>query len=341
MVGGTLARGNPDDVITGFASLDEARPGDLSFFSDFRYQARLQSTAATAVLAPAECADASSAAAIVVVDDPSRSFEAFVEKHSLQPRPFAAGIHASAVVPDSLRGRADRISVAANATIEEDVEIGDETQIGAGCFIGRGSKIGARCRLFANVTVQEACTLGDDVILHSGVVIGADGFGYEFRDGKHRKIRQMGTVQIDRDVEIGACSTVDRARFGRMWIGEGTKIDNLVQIAHNVTIGKHCIIVAGTGIAGSARIGDYVIIGAQVGITGHVSVGSFCRLGARAGVTKDIPAGPASYSGFPAMPAAEERRRIAASRRLPRLQQRVRALELNRAPGGAASEEAE
>jgi len=177
------------------------------------------------------------------------------------------------------------------------------------------------------VTVGEGCQIGRRVTLHSGSVIGADGFGYEFQHGRHRKVQQVGIVQIDDDVEIGAGTTVDRARFGRTWIGEGTKIDNLVQIGHNVVIGKHCMIVACCAIAGSARIGDYVVMAAQGGVAGHVSVGSMVTLGGRCGVTKDLPQGPATYLGFPAVPVRDEKRRIGGINRLPHLTARVKALE--------------
>jgi UDP-3-O-[3-hydroxymyristoyl] glucosamine N-acyltransferase len=186
--------------------------------------------------------------------------------------------------------------------------------------------IGKDSKLFANVTVHNGCMLGDRVVLHSGVVVGADGFGYEFDNGVHRKVRQSGIVQIDNDVEVGAGTMIDRARFGRTWIGEGTKIDNLVQIGHNVVVGRHCIIVACVAIAGSAVIGDYVVIAAQAGIAGHVSVGSQTTLGGRSGVTKDVPP-KQNYLGFPAIPANEERRRIAGVNRLPQLTKRVQELE--------------
>jgi UDP-3-O-[3-hydroxymyristoyl] glucosamine N-acyltransferase len=185
--------------------------------------------------------------------------------------------------------------------------------------------------------VHAECILGSGVILHSSVVIGGDGFGYEFSQGRHRKVRQAGIVQIDNEVEIGAGTTVDRARFGRTWIGEGTKIDNLVQIGHNVVIGKHCIIVAGTAIAGSAIVGDYVVIAAQVGIAGHVTVGPQATLAARCGVTRDLPGGQ-TYLGFPAIPASDEKRRLASINRLPQLQARVKELEAQiKSSGGSAA----
>src|SRR4029079_11732420 len=151
------------------------------------------------------------------------------------------------------------------------------------------------------VVIGERCVVGNRVIMHAGVVIGSDGFGFEFKDGRHVKIPQTGIVQIDDDVEIGANTTVDRARFGRTWIKEGTKIDNLVQIAHNVTIGRHCILCGQVGIAGSTTIGDYVTLGGQVGVTGHIEIGDRASVGAQSGVSKDTPGG-AVYYGTPALP---------------------------------------
>jgi UDP-3-O-[3-hydroxymyristoyl] glucosamine N-acyltransferase len=326
LVGGTLMNGDPALDITGFASLKEAVAGDLSFFHDTRYNELLLKTKASAVLVPAGYTELPPQAAYIAVSDPSRSFELIVETYGFQPAPFVAGVHASAVVATSVKFDPARVAIGPHAVIEEGVELGDGVEIGAGCFVGRNARVGSGSKLFANSTVHAECSLGSGVILHSGVIIGADGFGYEFSQGRHRKVRQAGVVQIDNDVEIGAGSTVDRARFGRTWIGEGTKIDNLVQIGHNVVIGKHCIIVACTAIAGSAMIGDYVVIAAQVGIAGHVNVGSKSTLAARCGVTRDLPAG-GTYLGFPAIPAGEEKRRLASVGRLPQLVARVKELE--------------
>jgi UDP-3-O-[3-hydroxymyristoyl] glucosamine N-acyltransferase len=271
------------------------------------------------------------------VADPSRSFELIVETYGFQPAPFEAGVHPSAVVAESVKFDAAKVSVGPNAVIEAGVELADGVEIGAGCFVGRNARIGSGSKLFANSSVHAECILGSGVILHSSVVIGGDGFGYEFSQGRHRKVRQAGIVQIDNEVEIGAGTTVDRARFGRTWIGEGTKIDNLVQIGHNVVIGKHCIIVAGTAIAGSAIVGDYVVIAAQVGIAGHVTVGPQATLAARCGVTRDLPGGQ-TYLGFPAIPASDEKRRLASINRLPQLQARVKELEAQiKSSGGSAA----
>jgi len=334
LVGGTLLCGDAAGQITGFASLKEAVSGDLSFFYDPRYNERLVNTAASAILVPLGWTEFPANAACIAVSDPSRSFEQIVEKYGFQPEPFAPGIHPSAVVASSAKFDPARVSIGPQAVIEAGVELGDEVEIGAGCFVGRNVKIGSGSKLYANATVHAECVLGVGVILHSSAVVGADGFGYEFGQGRHRKVRQAGIVQIDNDVEIGAGTTIDRARFGRTWIGEGTKIDNLVQIGHNVVIGKHCIVVACTAIAGSALIGDYVVIAAQVGIAGHVTIGSKSTLAARCGVTRDLPAGQ-TYLGFPAIPVSEEKRRLASINRLPQLLTRVKELESQLA-GGAS-----
>lgn len=318
--------GDPSLEVTGFASLKEAAPGDLSFFSELRHHQLLLKTRASVVLVPQDLAERPPGLACVSVANPSQSFQSVVEKYGIQPEPFKPGIHPSAVIAESAKLDPARVSIGAHAVIEAGAEIGEDAEIGAGCFIGRNVRLGAKSKLYANVTIQAECIVGSGVTLHSGVVIGADGFGYEFKQGRHAKIRQLGIVQIDNDVEIGANSTVDRARFGRTWIGQGTKIDNLVQVGHNVTVGKHCILVGCSAIAGSAVIGDYVVVAAQAGIAGHVNIGSQSVIAARAGVTRDLPAG-GKYFGFPAINANEEKRRLVAARRLPQLLARVKKLE--------------
>ncbi len=334
-----LLSGDPALVITGFASLREAQEGDLTFYRDTRYQEQLGKTKASAVLVTRGWTAAVGGAALLAVDDPSRVFERVADRYGVQLVAFRPGIHASAVVPASIAAQAQELSIGAGAVIEEGASIGKGTIIGAGCYVGANSSIGEGAQLHANVTVQTGSLLGRNVIVHSGAIIGADGFGYEFENGRHRKVRQSGIVQIDDDVEIGANTTIDRARFGRTHVGEGTKIDNQVQIGHNVVIGKHCIIVAGTGIAGSAQVGDYVVIAAQCGVAGHVSIGSGCTLGARTGVTKDLPAGRVQYMGFPALPAGEERRRLAGIKRLPQLRERVKRLERRESDHGATADD--
>jgi UDP-3-O-[3-hydroxymyristoyl] glucosamine N-acyltransferase len=325
-VNGTLLAGEPGCEIRGFASLLDAGAGDLSLFSNHRYRDQLRDTRASAVLVPNDWTDFPPDVACIGVAVPSRAFDQLVDALGLQPEPFRAYIHPSATISETAIFDRTTVAIGPQAVIDDRAELAPGVEIGAGCYVGKGARIGADSRLFAHAIVHDRCIIGQRVILHSGVVIGADGFGYEFEKGRHRKVRQLGTVQIDNDVEIGAGSMVDRARIGRTWIGEGTKIDNLVQIGHNTVIGKHCILVAGVAIAGSASIGDYVVMAAQVGIAGHVNVGSQSTLGGRAGVTKDVAAG-SSVLGFPAVPVREERRRIGSVARIPQLIARVKELE--------------
>jgi UDP-3-O-[3-hydroxymyristoyl] glucosamine N-acyltransferase len=186
--------------------------------------------------------------------------------------------------------------------------------------------VGAACFFHARVTLGARCVVGDRVIVQSGAIIGSDGFGYHFTDGRHVKIPQTGIVQIDDDVEIGANTTIDRARFGRTWVRRGTKIDNLVQVAHNVVVGQHCVLVAQVGISGSTRLGNYVTLAGQVGVVGHIAIGDRATVGAQGGVSKDIPAG-AVYQGSPAIPAQEWREQVAQLRRMDKLVARVKRLE--------------
>lgn len=326
LVDGRLLKGKGETVIRGFANLNDAVTGDLSFFHDRRYMKQLSGTQACVLLVPDDFTEFPGDVACVAVADPSRAFELIVETYGVQPDPFVPGVHSTAVIAGTATFDAAKVSIGAHAVVEGGSIIADGVQIGAGCFVGRNVSIGTDSKLFANSTVHVGSELGARVIIHSGAVIGADGFGYEFKEGRHRKIRQEGIVQIDDDVEIGAGTTVDRARFGRTWIGEGTKIDNQVQVGHNAVIGKHCIVVAFVAIAGSAQIGDYVVMGAQVGVAGHVKIGSQARLAARCGVTKDLAAGQ-TYMGFPAVLATDERRRLAGINRLPQLVARVKKLE--------------
>jgi UDP-3-O-[3-hydroxymyristoyl] glucosamine N-acyltransferase len=250
--------------------LAEATPGEISFFGNRKYIAALRRTRASAVFVPADFAE-STTPAQVRVSNPAKAFEQLVLQFAPKPITFAPGVHSSAVVDPSAR-LGERVSIQPHAVIEEGATIGDDTIIGAGSYIGHETTIGSACLIYPLVTVRERSRIGSRVIIHSGAVIGADGFGFEMVDGRQQKIQQFGIVQIDDDVEIGANTTVDRARFGRTWIQQGVKIDNLVQIAHNVVIGKNSVIVAQTGISGSTRVGERVTMAGQVGIVGHVEI---------------------------------------------------------------------
>ena len=315
--------GNPDLSIKGAASLMEAGEGDITFFGDPRYAALLRKTQASAIFVPNEFAEEIPQSRIKVAN-PARAFEQVVLKLAPEPVRFEPGVHPSAVMDPSANLGED-VCVQANAVIEAGVKVGPGSVIGAGCFIGRDTVLGPNALLYPNVTIRERTIIGDRVIIHSGAVIGADGFGFEMVDGRYLKIPQLGYVQIDDDVELGANTTIDRGRFGRTWIQRGVKIDNLVQVAHNVVIGEHTAIAAQAGMAGSVRIGRYVVIAGQAGLVGHVEVADKAIIGAQTGVTKSIGTGPWLLS--PAVPLREAKEQIAWVHRLGKLFERVKALE--------------
>jgi UDP-3-O-[3-hydroxymyristoyl] glucosamine N-acyltransferase len=320
--GGELL-GDPALRITGAASLAEATPGEVSFFANPKYIGLLRKTRASAVFVPAEFAEPIPAAQIRV-SNPTKAFEQVVLKFAPMPITFAPGIHPTAVIdPSAQLGK--RVSIQPHAVIEARARIGDDTIIGAGGYIGHETTIGSACLIYPRVTIRERSRIGSRVIIHSGAVIGADGFGFEMVDGRQQKIQQFGLVQIDDDVEIGANTTIDRARFGRTWIQEGAKIDNLVQVAHNVVIGKNTVIAAQTGIAGSVQIGQRVLIGGQAGIIGHIEIGDNTAIGAQSGISKNISGG--AWWASPAVPLAEAKQQIAWVRRLGKLFARVKEIE--------------
>jgi UDP-3-O-[3-hydroxymyristoyl] glucosamine N-acyltransferase len=326
LLGGDILSGDGEIVLTGINSLSEAQEGDLSFFGNEKYLTQLRATHASAVLVPLGFSEVIGQTALIAVSNPSLAFGRVIGEFGAPPKPFVPGVDATAVIDSSALLDRSRVRIGPRVVIEEGVRIGPGTDIGAGSFLGEGVTVGVDCRFHPGVTILRRCILGSRVILHSGVVIGADGFGFQFDSGRHEKLEQVGVVQIDDDVEIGANSCVDRARFGRTWIGEGTKIDNLVQIAHNVVIGKHCVIAGQTGIAGSTRLGDGVILAAQVGVAGHLELSSGVIVTAQSGVSKSLSV-PGAYTGYYAQPMREMMKILAASRQVPALLERVRRLE--------------
>lgn len=316
-------RGDPALKITGAASLSEAVAGEISFYADPRYMARLKKTRASAIFVASDFSEKTDAAQIRVAN-PSKAFEQVVLKLAPKPITFAPGIHSSAVVDPSAKLGKD-VSIQPHAVIEANVSIGDKTVIGAGSYVGPESMVGDSCVIYPNVTLREHTRIGSRVIIHSGAVIGADGFGFEMVEGRYQKIPQIGIVQIDDDVEIGANTTIDRARFGRTWIQAGVKIDNLVQIAHNVIVGKNSIIAAQTGISGSTKIGEKVMMAGQVGVIGHLTIEDNTIIAAQSGISKDLPGG--AWFGSPAVPLPDAKRQIAWTHRLGKLFERVKALE--------------
>ncbi len=317
--------GDGGENISGAASLAEAAPGEITFFANPKYMPHLRKTRATAVFVPVDFAETIPQAQIRVAD-PGKAFERVVLKLAPPPVRFEPMVHPTAIVaPDAKLGA--RVSIQAHVVIEPGVTIGDDTVIGANSYIGHGTAIGAGCFIYPLVTVRERIVIGARVVMHSGVVIGADGFGFVMKEGRHQKVPQVGVVQIDDDVEIGVNCAVDRARFGRTWLQEGVKLDNLVHVGHNVIIGRHTAIAAQTVIAGSSRIGEHVMIGGHTAITGHVEIGDRNMIGGRSGVTKNLPADGGAWWGTPAIPLAQEKERIGWTRRLGKLFARVKAIE--------------
>jgi len=327
LVGGVILSGDGGMKITGFAAIADAGEGDLTFFGNERYLNALKTCRAAAVLVPEGFSiELSKIAGVVAVGSPSGAFTTVVQNYGAPERTFTPGVHPSAVIDPSVVIDPQKVSVKAHAVIGKRCTIGEGTEIGCGTVVGEGTKVGSGCLFHPNVTVREGAVIGDRVILHSGCVIGADGFGYEVVDGRYQKIEQVGTVELGDDVEIGACSTIDRARFGSTRIGEGTKLDNLVHIAHNCVIGKHTASAALVGVSGSARIGDHVMLAGRAGVNGHVKIADKVIVMGKSGVTKDILE-PGKYMGFPAVKYGQQVKVLAAQRRLPELMERVRRLE--------------
>ena len=327
LVNGQVMEGGADAAKThihGVAGVADAAAGQITFLGSKKYLPALKSCKASAALVPLDF-DEEVSAIKIRVENPAQAFEKIVVKFALPPVVFEAGVHATAVIGrDVVLGA--NVSVQPYAVIESGAKIGDSTVIGVHAYIGHGTTIGSGCKIYPHVTIRENITIGNHVVIHSGAVIGGDGFGYEFSGGRHVKIPQTGTVQIDDHVEIGSNTTIDRARFGRTWIQEGTKIDNLVQIAHNVIIGKHSMIVSQVGISGSSRLGNYVTLAGQVGLVGHLEVGDKAIVAAQSGVSKSIPAGEV-WLGSPAVPMREQKENIANINRLSKLSARVKKIE--------------
>ncbi len=326
LIDGNIICGQAGSRFSGMAALDTASSDEISFLGNEKYLPQFLTTQAGAVLVPTGYDFKTDGPALVAVANPSLAFAAVVRHFANHSRTFKPGIHPSASVSDFAKLNPNQVCIHPGAVIMDGASIGDGSEIGPNTVIYENAIIGENCQIRANVTIAERCVIGSRVIIHPGAVIGSDGYGYEFSEGKHVKIDQVGIVEIGDDVEIGSNTTIDRARFGKTIIGEGTKIDNLVQIGHNVIVGKHCLIISQCGLAGSCRIEDYVTVAAQSGIAGHVTVGAKAILAGRTGVTTDLPGGIV-YSGKPALPMKEETKLQAHVRRLPKLLERVKALE--------------
>ncbi|CAN5299156.1 UDP-3-O-(3-hydroxymyristoyl)glucosamine N-acyltransferase [soil metagenome] len=324
LVGGRL-EGDPRREITGLATLQEAGPADISFVASPRYTPYLCTCRAGAVLVSAELADeVPTATPRVVVADAHRAVARLLAAfHPDVPSP--AEIHPTAIIHPSAELDPD-VGIGAWGVVEEGVHLAPGVRVGAQCHLARGSRIGAGTRLFPQVTLGEGVHIGARCVIQSGARVGAEGFGYVFENGGYRRVRHVGSVRVGDDVEIGANTTIDRGSIGDTVVGEGTKIDNLVQIGHNVQMGRHVLVVSQVGISGSTVVGDGAVLGGQAGFGGHLHVGDGARVGAQAGVTRDVAAGE-TVSGYPARPHREALRMQAEVARLPKLVQRLRAVE--------------
>jgi UDP-3-O-[3-hydroxymyristoyl] glucosamine N-acyltransferase len=314
--------GDTSLVLTGFAPADKAKPGDLTFAENETYFLRAEQSAASAVLVDGEFRPG--AKTMIRVASARIAFARVLPLFFPEPA-FTPGIHPTAVIAASA-------DVDPTAHIGPFCVIGDKVQIGPRCalhggnHVGAGTVVGADTQLFPNVVVYPRTQIGQRVRIHAGTVLGADGFGYVMDGGIHRKVPQVGQVIIHDDVELGANVTVDRGALGPTIIGRGTKIDNLVQVAHNVTIGEHSLIIAQAGIAGSTKLGNYVTLAGQAGLAGHLKIGNKVVVAAQSGVMHDIPDGE-RWLGAPAQPDRKAKRQILAAQQLPELIRRVADLE--------------
>jgi UDP-3-O-[3-hydroxymyristoyl] glucosamine N-acyltransferase len=324
LLGGAV-QGDPATAITGVNGLKEAGPGDLCFVRNDQFLPMLSETKASAALIP-KPVDPLPLPAAIVVAEPEQAFVRVLHMFAAErsPRP-AAGVHERAwVAPGAVLGA--NVSVGPGAFVGEGAVLGDGVVLYPGVYIGRGSEIGPDTVVYPNAVIREGVRVGARCVLHAGVCVGSDGFGFVPMGGAWVKIPQVGTVEVGDDVEIGSNTAIDRATFGVTKLGNGVKIDNLVQIGHNVQIGAHSVIAGMAGVAGSTVIGTQVRIGASAGINGHITIGDGASIAARSGVTRSVAPGQV-VSGFPAMDHAQQRRVMVVQAQLPELAKRVRQLE--------------
>lgn len=308
-------------LIRGVNGLAEAGPGEISFLANPKYAPLLAATKASAVVVAetVPCPVPALRAA-----NPDLAFARVAAAFAETPGRPAPGLHPSAVVDPAARlGR--NVAVGALAVVEAGAVVGDGTVIYPQVFVGAQAQIGPDCLLWPQVVVRERCILGARVILHPGVVVGSDGFGFATEKGVHHKVPQLGIVVVEDDVEIGAGTTIDRARFGRTVVGRGSKLDNLVQVAHNVSIGPGCLIAAQAGISGSTKLGAYVILGGQAGLAGHLEVGDRGIVTAQSGLGKDVPPG-VMVGGEHAKELRRHMKELGALGRLPEALEEIRKL---------------
>jgi len=322
-VGGKL-KGDGEIEIEGAAGLEEAKAGQISFLASPKYKQFLESTQASAVILPIS-EENNLKIPTIQHPNPYYAFARAVGLFHPEKREFPAAVHPTAIIGQQVK-LGKNVYIGPYCVIEDQVEIKDNCTIQAGCFIGQKSQLAEEVYLYPRVTIYHDCVIGQRVIIHSGVVIGSDGFGFAFEKGKYHKIPQIGNVIIEDEVEIGANCTIDRAALGTTRIGRGTKLDNLVHVGHSVEIGENAILVAQVGISGSTKIGRQVTLAGQAGLVGHINIGDFVTVGAQAGVTKSIPA-HTTVSGYPAREHRKAKRIEACLSNLPDYVERIKVLE--------------
>ncbi len=298
--------GDGSAAVTGVNTLEDARPGQVSFLSNPKYEPQLETTAATAVIVGPKVKGHDRLTLLRAKDAYLAYQKALVAIHGFRKHPFA-GVHPQ-------------------AHVDPTATVGDGTVVYPGAYVGAGTTVGRDCVLYPNAVVYDRCVIGDRVVLHAGAVIGADGFGYATSGGVHHKIPHVGNVVLGDDVEVGANATVDRAALGSTTVGAGTKIDNLATLGHNVRTGRACLVVAQAGVAGSTTLGDGVVLGGQAGVAGHLTLGDGAMAGAQCGVIGDVDPGQVVH-GSPHMPWKEAKRAYTLLRNLPELAERLKQLE--------------
>jgi UDP-3-O-[3-hydroxymyristoyl] glucosamine N-acyltransferase len=328
-LGGEL-HGKGEIAIERVAKIEEAREQDLTFLANPKYAKFIATTRAGAVLVGRSFDIGSSGArsdlAFVKVDDPYVAFLHVLKRLMPQIDPFTGDVHASAVISPSAR-IAPGVTVGAYAVIDDGAEVGEGSRIGHGVVIGKNAVVGRACLLYPNVVISHSCRLGDRVTLHSGTVVGSDGFGFAPQpDGTYEKIPQLGIVVIEDDVEVGSNCSIDRATMGETRIRKGAKLDNLIQIAHNVTIGENTVIAAQVGISGSVKVGKNVMLAGQVGIAGHLEIADKTIILAQSGIPKSITEPGKVYLGYPAKERGRAFRIEAIIRSLPELAKELESL---------------
>jgi UDP-3-O-[3-hydroxymyristoyl] glucosamine N-acyltransferase len=319
---GARLDGNPDLEIRGIAPLERAGNGDVSFLANPKYREAARASAAGAILVGR--GEGLPGKTLLVCDDPYVAFALALELFH-PPRTFDPGVHPSAVVGPGCDVAADA-SVGPLAVLGEGSRVGSRSVVEAGCVVGRDCTLGEDCHLFPRVVLYDGTVLGDRVVLHAGVVVGSDGFGYAHEKGHHVKVPQVGIAVVESDVEIGANTAIDRGTLEETRIGAGTKIDNLVQVGHNVRTGPGCVLVAQSGISGSTRLGRGVVFAGQSGAVGHIRIGDGVKVGAKSAVTKDLPDG-AFVTGHPAQDHRAWLKERAHSGRLDEMARRLRKIE--------------